>query len=356
MQARAADSAGSVCTVKGAIGDVTISERPAQTVTFRGDDTASFGQITIDGAANITIDHARVTDSIVFPDRSGTTHTNNVRLTRLTIGGTPTARTMPAALVWIGAGNDNITIEHSELAWTNAGDTGNQGYAIRALNGDRDIIDGLNVIDNKIHHIGADALQLAGIARLRVERNDISYVAAEPGSTEHSDSLQILSLAGTTQAQILRNNIHHTGYYTENAKPANGYPAGQLIIHGWSDTPVLFQDNLLHDNRNYAPYFKDENDGSVADNWTFDHNTIIRQGPPQPSAERSGFFRGRHVLTNNILSRIEGTATWTKASGNVGRERQRPGRRPGRHADVQRAVPGTDHPSAGIRQACGPDW
>ncbi|MEZ5121301.1 MAG: hypothetical protein R2736_06970 [Solirubrobacterales bacterium] len=107
------------CTVKGAIGDVTISARPAQTVTFRVATTPrAFGQITIDGAANITIDHARVTDSTSLPESPGGHHstTNNVRLTRLTIGGTPTARTMPAALVWIGAGNDNITIEHSELA------------------------------------------------------------------------------------------------------------------------------------------------------------------------------------------------------------------------------------------------
>jgi len=356
MQARAADSAGSVCTVKGAIGNVTISARPAQTVTFRGDGTATFGTVTFAGAANITLDRARVTGSVVFPGRSGMTHTANVSLLRLTIGGSAGKRTMPAALVWVGDGNDNITIEHSELAWTNAGNTGNQGYAIRAVNGDRDVINGLNVIDNKIHHIGADGLQLAGVAGLRVERNDIGYVAAEPGSSEHSDSLQILSLAGSAQARILRNYIHHVGYYTEDAKPADGAPAGQLLVHGWSDVPVLFQDNLVRENRNYSPMFKAESDGSVADNWTFDHNTIIRQGPPQPTAKRSGYFRGRHVLTNNILSRMEGTATWTAASGNVVENGSVPGGVRDGTLTFNAQYVSTDHPAAGIRQAAGPDW
>jgi hypothetical protein len=355
MQARARHG-GRVCTVKGAIGDVTLSARPARRVTFRGDGTASFGRVTFAGAANITLARARVTGSITFPERSGQAHGSKVVLDRLVIGGSPHARTMPAALLWIGAGNDDVTLRHSELAWTNAGNSGNQGYAIRAVNGSRDLIDGLNVIDNKIHHIGADGLQLGGVSRLRVERNEISYIAAEPGSTEHSDSLQIMSLEGTARARIVRNDIHHVGYYDEGARPGNGAAAGQLLVHGWSDVPVLFQDNLVRDNRNYSPMFKEEEDGSVADNWTFDHNTIIRQGPPQPSANRAGFFRGHHVLTNNILSRVEGDATWIKASGNVVRFGRARGAVTDRSLRFGRHWRSKDHPQAGIRRPAGPDW
>jgi len=356
MQARAGDSGGKVCTITGNIGSVTLSARPGRRVTFRGDGTATFDRVTFAGAANITLSRARVTGSVTFPDRSGRAHGSNIVLQRLTIGGTREARTMPAALLWIGAGNENITLRRSELAWTNAGNTGNQGYAIRAVNGNRDPIDGLNVIDDKIHHIGADGLQLAGVSRLRVERNEISYIAAEPGSTEHSDSLQIMSLEGTAQARIVGNDIHHVGFYDEGSRPGNGTPAGQLLVHGWSDVPVLFQDNLVRDNRNYSPMFKAESDGSVADNWTFDHNTIIRQGPPQPTADRSGYFRGRHVLTNNILSRIEGTATWTRASGNVVQFGRAPGARTDRRLRFDRRWRSLDHPKAGIRRAAGPDW
>jgi hypothetical protein len=356
MQARAADSAGQVCTVTGPIGSVTLNARPAQNVTFRGDGSASFANVIFDGAANITLDRARVTGSIAFPDRTGRAHGSDITLSNLVVGGTSTARTMPGALLAIAGGNDRITLQRSELAWTNAGNTGNAGYAIRAVNGNGDVIDGLNVLNNKIHHIGADAMQLAGVAALRVERNDISYVAAEQGSSEHSDSLQIMSLAGTTQARILRNAIHHVGYYDGSHKPGDGYPAGQLLVHGWSDVPVLFQDNLLRENRNYSPMFKDESNGAVADNWTFDHNTIIRQGPPQPSANRSGFFRGRHVLTNNILSSIEGPATWTSASGNVVEKGKVPGGTTDKDLRFDANYRSTDHPDAGIRQVAGPDW
>ena len=278
--------------MSGNIGSVTLTARPGQPVTFRGNGTASFANVTFDGAANITVDRARVTGGISFPDRSGRAHGSDIVLSNLVVGGTRAARTMPTALLSVRGGNDRITLQHSELAWTNAGNSGNQGYAIRAVNGNGDPINGLNVIDNKIHHIGADGMQLAGVAALRVERNEIAYVAAEAGSNEHSDSLQIMSLAGSAQARILRNHIHHVGFYDENAKPGDGYPAGQLLVHGWSDVPVLFQDNLIRENRNYSPMFKDESDGSVADNWTFDHNTIIRQGPPQPSANRSGTSEG----------------------------------------------------------------
>ena len=152
--------------------------------------------MTFDGAANITLDRARVTGGISFPDRSGRTHGSDIVLSNLTVGGTRAARSDADALLSVRGGNDRITLQHSELAWTNAGNSGNAGYAIRAVNGNGEPINGLNVIDNKIHHIGADGMQLAGVAALRVERNEIAYVAAEPGSSEHSDSLQIMSLAG----------------------------------------------------------------------------------------------------------------------------------------------------------------
>jgi hypothetical protein len=102
--------------------------------------------------------------------------------------------------------------------------------------------------------------------------------------------------------------------------------------------------------------FTDESDVSVADYWTFDHNTIIRQGPPQPSADRAGFFRGRHVLTDNILARVEGTATWVRASGNVLQHGRMRGARTDRSLKFDRNWRSKDHPKAGIRRAAGPDW
>jgi hypothetical protein len=357
MQARAADSGGKTCTVSGAIGDVTITARPSQRVIFLASPGASYGVVTFDGSANMMLDGGTAA-ALVFPSRTGSAHTTNTLVQNMTVGGTAANRSTAWALVSISDGVDNTTIRHSTLHYTLAGDTGNQGYAIRAINGDRDLINGLTVANNHIDHIAGDGMQLAGVANLDAERNEISYIAAEPGSTEHSDSMQILSVAkGTKRPYIARNYIHHVGYFDENATPDDGYPAGQLIVHGWSTVSVLFADNLIRENRNYEPMFKDESNGATADNWAFNYNTIIDSGPPQPTAERAGFWRGDHVsLTSNIFSRYEGDATWQSASGNVVENGTAPGGTNDSALEFDSNWMSIDHPGVGIRQPAGPDW
>jgi hypothetical protein len=319
--AAAKAGAGKTYLVNGVMGQVNLSgAQPTSPVTFIG------------------APGSRV-ESVFFQK------TKNITLRGMRVGGTSGARVRPRALIDVADSCANLVVERSDLGWTLAATGGSQGYGVRAVNGNSPIIDGLRVSNCKLHHIAADAFQIAGVKGLVVERNDIGYVAAEAGSSEHSDSLQLMGLAGP--ARIVRNHIHHVGFFDEQHRPDDGYPAGQLIVHGWlGSTPVLFEDNYIHDCRNYQPMFKAESDGKAASGWSFNRNTIVRCGPPQPSANRAGFWRGTHALTNNVLARVEGNAVFNPNVGNL------IGSTPSLDADGRCL----SNPNVGISQKAGPDW
>jgi hypothetical protein len=92
--------------------------------------------------------------------------------------------------------------------------------------------------------------------------------------------------------------------------------------------------------------FKAESDGKAASGWSFNRNTIVRCGPPQPSANRAGFWRGSHALTNNVLARVEGNAVFNPNVGNL------IGPTPSLDADGRCL----SNPNVGISQKAGPDW
>lgn len=282
MVAAAKGGAGKTYLVNGVLNNVNLQGvKPKATVVFVGQPGT------------------RV-QSIFFQDSA------NLYFRQLRLGGeSDMNRIAPRALFDVADSCKNLVLDGCELAYTLAYNNGNQGYAVRAVNGNLPIIDGLTVVRCHIHHIAADGFQIAGVKGFVVDRNELAYICQESTSTEHSDSLQIMSLAGP--GVITNNYIHHVGYFNEQHNPPDGYGAGQLLVHGWNNYPVQFENNLIRECRNYHPMFKDESTGAVADGWSFVRNTIWRCGPPQPTANRTGFWRGEHAFEGNVFQSAEGS-------------------------------------------------
>ena len=77
----------------------------------------------------------------------------------------------------------------NDIGWTLADDSGNTGYGCRCYGQ----LNGLRFVRNRVHDIAADGFQGVNGRNVVIDRNEIGPVGANPGSSEHSDLIQIVS-------------------------------------------------------------------------------------------------------------------------------------------------------------------
>ena len=285
-------NAGKTICYQGAIaGDLDLSSvRPAAVTTIApAPGGGSFsGGVNLPGAANITFE-GRAAWATMY---SGTA---NVTLQNCTLGGTPTNRLSGEDIVHIQADARDIAIRDCSIGWSSAAVA---GYGIRIV--DNGTVDKVTIQRNRIHHIGADGIQVGGTpSNLTIDRNEISYVAVEnPDLDQHADLIQLVDYGPNTR--ITNNYMHHLGYPVEGSNPPKSYPSGGLYIHGGDDGPLLFENNLVVDGRNQAGIGDLGTGGCSVSNFTMRRNTFDRMGTAV-----GGLDFGVHICSgaNNLVER-----------------------------------------------------
>jgi hypothetical protein len=227
-QARAAAAAGqNVCVISN-VGDVNLSYLSPASITYVG--TQGAGQM---GFVNLSS-----SQRIILRARFQSTelrNSNSITIESSIIGGTSSSRVMDQ-LIFIPEGSNDVTIRDSDIGWTAADNSGNTGYGLRVYGS----ANRLRVERNRFHDIAADAIQGMGNgADVVIDRNEIGPVGANPGSSEHSDNIQVID--NGPNLQITNNWIHHQGYY-DGQVTAN---AGLTYVHGGTSNSLLIQNNLF---------------------------------------------------------------------------------------------------------------
>ncbi len=236
-----------------------------------------------------------------------TRESRDVTLESCTLGGTREERTTEN-LVLVHEHVEDLKIRNCDLGWTLAGNTGNAGYGIRVVEGDgaRGTIHGLTIAGNRIHHIGADGIQGFGAASdVLIDRNEISYVAPEFGSDEHSDDIQVLDHG--PNLRITNNYLHHNGWLDDGLA---GYGESGPYIHGDDQGDALamtFENNLVRDERNFLQVGGLATGGRVKSNLLFRRNTFLDNGnrfvfSPDPEWDIDG--GEDNVYERNIASNL----------------------------------------------------
>jgi Bacterial TSP3 repeat/Right handed beta helix region len=222
------DAKRSVCVV-AEVGNVDLSDlgnRAGVVISTEG--AGSMGSIDVsDGTTDLTIRGARFR-SIELRGADRTTLLGN------TIGGSPDNRVLDQLIFMPDESND-VTIEGNDIGWTEADNSGNTGYGCRCYGE----LNGLRFVGNKIHDIAADGFQGVGGANVLIDRNEIGPVGANPGSSEHSDNIQLTFNGPDTR--VTNNWIHHQGYF-EGSVTGN---SGSVYIHGGTSSSLLFENNLI---------------------------------------------------------------------------------------------------------------
>jgi hypothetical protein len=360
LRSAVAGNPGKTVCVLGNVGRVDLSAlSPSSTVTVRPHPNGGrLGDVNATaGSDRITIDGLRFTSFAT----SGTpgNFATSLTLRNCVAGGEPGSRVDVFALVDIRQNVDGITIDGCDFGYTTSvGASGDTGFGIRAVNGSAGPIRNLEVTNTKLHHLACDGLQLAGVERLRLDRNEIAYIASD-GTDLHADSLQILSLDGDPgQNRITNSYIHHTGFLAPGQLPPGG-AAGQWLWHNYSDTGALVENNLIVDNRNYSPYWY-----GATSNVALRNNTIVRNGlafgSNSPDMQWEGSGGVNRVAERNIIGAMGGGQGVT-LSGNVFIDQSARG-----PSDIQHAVSfdadgnptnlPASHTGAGYRKPAGVGW
>jgi hypothetical protein len=260
---------GKTVCVRGSIGNLNLgSVRPSATVRIAPDPAGgSLGAVDLTKAANIDIEGIRLRSATVAGDASKPAQ--NISFRSCWAGGTSdSSRLVVFAVIDIRAYSSDVLVSGCEIAWTGQGG-GDNGYGVRAVNGQAGPITNVTVERSRLHHLSSDGIQLSGVENFTLDRSEIAYCATAPGGPDtHADSIQIMDQEGTNR--YTNNWIHHTGYYTDTQVPSS---AGQWIMHDYATGSMLVENNLITDNRNYAPAFS-----GVPANVTLRHNTIVRNG------------------------------------------------------------------------------
>jgi hypothetical protein len=303
---------GKTICVQGSVGNLNLQNmRPAAQTQIAPDaGGGSLGTVDLTRAANITVIGISMRSAVITGDASRPA--SNLQLRSCHIGGTPTSRVEVFAAVDIRAYSQSILVSGCDIGWLSQGD-GDNGYGVRAVNGNGGPISNVTVELSRITHVTADAIQLAEPSNFTLDRSELSYISSPPGGIDtHADSIQIMSLAGDG-ARFTNNYIHHTGYYDENHNPSSGFPAGQWL---WSSGGGgLVENNLIIDNRNYAPAMS----GNIS-NIILRRNTILRNGLAFGAGSddiqwSAGGGTGR-VMDRNIIGGLGG-ASGVTFTGNV---------------------------------------
>ena len=150
------------------------------------------------------------------------------------IGGSQAERVLDQ-LIFMPEASSDVRIEGNDIGWTIADDSGNTGYGCRCYGE----LNRLRFVGNRLHDLAADGFQGVGGSDVLIDRNEIGPVGRNPGSSEHSDSIQITG--NDTNLRITNNWIHHQGYH-EGEVTAN---AGSTYIHGDDGGSLTYENNLI---------------------------------------------------------------------------------------------------------------
>ena len=310
---RTAVSNGQNACVTAAVGNVDLSGINRANSVYVGTSSGSIGAISIVGSKNIVIKQARVR-SVDIRD------SQFITIEKSTLGGTSSGRVLDNIITSLGYSpgidtSDDVTIQDNDIGWTTADTSGNTGYGIRVYGGDR-----FKVQRNYIHHIGADGIQMGSDGKDNViDRNEFAYIAPPPSSDEHSDDIQITGHG--PNLRITNNYLHHNGWLDSGGAASGG---SGPYIHGGSTGSLLFENNLVRDERNYMQVADLGTGGTSISNLTFRRNTFFNNGtmwpnPPDLSWQINSGTNNlleRNVVNDNFGNKY-GFGTHTSANNNL---------------------------------------
>jgi hypothetical protein len=247
-----------VCVI-ASVGDVSLDDLGSSPVTI-STDGGSLGRIYVEDTTDLTIQSARFRS---IEMRNG----HRTHLFDNTIGGTPTNRVLDQ-LIFMPDESVDVRIEGNDIGWTSSDTSGNTGYGCRCYGETHN----LRFVGNKVHDIAADGFQGTNGDNVLIDRNEIGPVGANPGSTSHSDNIQIVG--NGPNLRITNNWIHHQGYY-EGTVVGN---SGSTYIHGGTSNSVLYENNLIEIARGRTEICGLGTGGKSRSNITVRSNTWVEGG------------------------------------------------------------------------------
>ncbi len=248
-----------VCVTAG-VGDVSLDDLGSRAVTISAEGGGSLGRIYVEDTTDVTIQSARFR-SIEMRGAHRTHLFDNV------IGGTQANRVYDQLIFMPDESND-VRIENNDIGWTLSDTSGNTGYGCRCYGE----TDNLRFVGNKVHDVAADGFQGTNGANILIDRNEIGPVGANPGSTSHSDNIQIVG--NGPNLRITNNWIHHQGYF-EGSVVGN---SGSTYIHGGTSNSILYENNLIQVARGRTEICGLGTGGTSRSNITVRSNTWVEGG------------------------------------------------------------------------------
>ncbi len=256
---RAVAASRDVCVTAG-VGNVSFTNLGRRNRVVVSTEGGSMGHLEIEGTTGLTIRNARFR-SVEIGEANGTTIEGS------TIGGRPGHR-VSDQLIFMPDKVDDVTIRNNDIGWTIADDSGNTGYGCRCYGETNN----LKFVGNYVHEIAADGFQGTNGANVLIDRNEIGPVGANPGSSEHSDNIQIVD--NGPNLRITNNWIHNQGYF---AGKITGN-SGSTYIHGGTANSVLYENNLVETNQGRTEICGLGTGGTSRSNITIRRNTWVEGG------------------------------------------------------------------------------
>jgi hypothetical protein len=286
-QVRSAVGNGSNVCVVTAVGDVNLADLGSSPVVV-STNGGSMGSIDIDSTSGLTIRNARFLSAELWYGHSTTIESS-------VIGGTASARTSDT-LININVSRD-VTIRNNEMAWTISGSGGTSAYGIRSPGNSLGYNDRLHIEGNYLHHIGADGIQGFGSSQnVVIDRNRVAYIGNPPGSSEHSDGIQMIDHG--PNMRVTNNWISNEGYY--DVGQTNG-SSGTMYVHGGDNDTLVIENNLFSDSRGRVELCGLGTGGTSISNLTVRRNTFSNLGQAYNSFP--GFEWDCDSGSNNVIER-----------------------------------------------------
>jgi len=160
--------------------------------------------------------------------------------------------------------SDDVSVENSEFSGFQRAITASNGQNVR-------------IVDNEIHDIAGDAIQLAALTGVLIEGNHITDFRSNADDAIHRDMIQFLTQGTDTPSTdiVIRGNMLHngTGPYTQSIFLGN-----EEVSRGRAGTEMYFRDVLIKDN----VIFNAQANGitvGAANGLTIRDNTLLHNAP-----------------------------------------------------------------------------
>ena len=246
--------------VTAALGNVTISDLGDRSGVVVSTNGGSIGALKIEGVQGLTVRGARLRSVEIR-------HSDRTVVEGSTIGGTQANR-VSDQLIFMPDESNDVVIRDNDIGWTVADDSGNTGYGCRCYGE----TNGLQFVGNIVHDIAADGFQGTNGANVLIDRNKIGPVGANPGSSEHSDNIQIVG--NGPGLRITNNWIYRQGWY--EGRVTNN--SGSLYVHGGTSNSAVIENNFFQEAQGRTEICGLGTGGTSRSNITIRHNTWLEGG------------------------------------------------------------------------------